>query len=144
MNKKPHFNTKRIALGKDKWLLFLRTIKDELAMFLDCDIVETSTFLQGENISHASFGCTIDIIANILPKKNLQYGGVICYSKNYEENVFIDAFFLAYKNEKRVSHKKYKYLRINYDLKKGWNSPKWLHDAHGEWESYNTMRRWKS
>ncbi|WP_271766706.1 hypothetical protein [Aquimarina algiphila] len=51
--------------------MFLRILKDELAVFLDCNIIETSTFWEGENITHGSFGCTIDVIANSYPETNL-------------------------------------------------------------------------
>lgn len=127
MDKTPYFSIERVLPGKDQWLLFLRTLKNELASFLDCTIVETSVFLEEEDITHQNFSCSVDIIAHIFPEANLQYGGIICYTKNYDEHVHIDVFLLAYLNGQRVksNNKAFKYLTINYDSEKGWNSPKW-------------------
>lgn len=145
MNKQDFFSSDRILIGKDNWHLFLRTLKDELSIFLDCEIIETSMFWDGENIANSMFGCNIDIIANIFPEAKLQYGGVICYSKNFDESTRVDVFFLAYVADKRVKSdlKGFKYLTINYDFKNGWNSPRWLQDEWEEWVSYIDMNRWK-
>ena len=144
MNKAIYFSPERIFLGKDNWFSFLRILKEELAVFLDGEILETSTFWEEEEVNYASFACNIDIIVNIFSEAVIQYGGVICYSKNYEKQVNINVFLLAFRNGKRIesNSKKIKYLAINYDLEKGWNAPKWLDDVYGEWESYTDMERW--
>lgn len=144
MDKQAHFSTQRVFLGKDQWFTFLRTLKNELAYFLDCEIVETSVSWEEEGRQSKSYACGMDIMANVFPEANIQYGGMLCYMKNYDEAVYIDVFFLAYINGKRVksNSKKYKYFTINYTPEKGWNNPQWLQDEWGEWESYTDMTRW--
>lgn len=145
MENEIYFRPDRIPLGKEKWHSFLKTLKDELATFLDCKITETALFWDGENVSDDSFSTSIDIVAHVFPKANLQYAGVIGYTKNYDETAYADVFLLAYIHGKRVTsdHKAFEYLRIAYDLKAGWNTPKWLDDTYGEWESYTDMKRWE-
>jgi hypothetical protein len=140
MNKEIFFNTSRIPINEDDWFIFLRLLKDELSDFLDCDVTETSIFWDGQDLSYASFGCCIDIIADIFLEANVQYGGVICYTKNYGESVYISVTLLAFLNGKRI--KPSKFLVVGYSLEKGWETPRWRDDVYGEWESCGDMERW--
>lgn len=144
MDRNSFFDCSRSLKTPQQWLEIMETLREELTIFLECPLVTTSSYIEEQKLDYASYGIGIDVIAKINNMTKLWYGGVICLSINYDESVYIDAFFLPFIARRRLFsyENKFDVLVVNYSIDRGWNNPKWDIDCYGEWESYLDMKRW--
>ncbi|WP_148215687.1 hypothetical protein [Acaryochloris marina] len=144
MDRELLFDCSRNLKNPEQWRATLATLRQELSEFLECPLVTTSSFIENQHLDCASYEVSLDVIAQVNNSTNLQYGGVICLLINYDEAVYIDAFFLPFVHQRRIFsyENKLDVLSVNYAIDDGWNNPRWDIDAYGEWESYLNMDRW--
>lgn len=144
MDRELFFDCSRNLKNPEQWLANLATLRQELAEFLECPLITTSSFVENQYLDCASYEVSLDIIAEVNNSTKLQYGGVICLLINYDEAVYIDAFFLPFVNQRRLFsyENKLDVLSVNYSIDGGWNNSRWDIDENWEWESYLNMDRW--
>jgi hypothetical protein len=144
MNRDKYFDSTKNIRSREQWSVVLNELRNELSQYIGCSLTYTSEYIEEQNLSHASFEASIDVVVNINEATKIQYGGVICLAINYDEIVYINAYFLPFIEGKRLfsENNEKDILVINYVEEDGWCNPEWLIDGNDEWESYLDMDRW--
>ena len=144
MSRDAIFDTSRRKRSRDEWRDLLEKLRLELADFLRCELAPTDETLDEQDLTSASFQAGLDVLATVNEAADLHFGGVICLTLNYEEAVYVRAFFLPFAGGTRLvtQNQSSDVLTLTYSPEQGWGKLSWQHDSFGEWESYTDMARW--